>query len=164
MAAMEWLEALTYIITILGLPGAIGVFVYEQRKERQNEEYELHRTLSQEYDDFLKLVLDHADLLLLQRDRSGGELTDEQKERKHILLTMLVSLFEKAFIIVYDTNMSRDQRRRWLSWEDDMREWCRRADFRAELPRLLEGEDDEFGAYILAIAEAEAGQARPAPA
>jgi hypothetical protein len=52
--------------------------------------------------------------------------------------------------------MGRDARRRWLSWEDDMREWCRREDFRAVLPELLEGEDDAFSQHILAIAQPEA--------
>jgi hypothetical protein len=33
-----------------------------------------------------------------------------------------------------------------------MRQWCRREDFRALLPVLLEGEDPEFGAYIRALA------------
>jgi hypothetical protein len=42
--------------------------------------------------------------------------------------------------------------RRWLSWEDYMRVWCRSADFRALLPVLLEGEDPEFGVYIRALA------------
>ena len=50
--------------------------------------------------------------------------------------------------------MSGQQRRRWLSWEDYMREWCRRADFRAMLPELLEGEDPEFGHYIRGLAAA----------
>jgi hypothetical protein len=72
---------------------------------------------------------------------------------------MLVSLFEKAYIILYSEDMGRDARRRWLSWEDDMREWCRREDFRAALPQLLEGEDDEFSKHILRIAQAEAAVA-----
>ena len=37
-----------------------------------------------------------------------------------------------------------------------MREWCRRADFRAALPELLEGEDDAFSKQILQISQAEA--------
>jgi hypothetical protein len=68
---------------------------------------------------------------------------------------MLVSLFEKAYIILYDDDMGRDARRRWLSWEDDMREWCRKNDFKDILPDLLEGEDDQFSAYILAVAKSE---------
>jgi hypothetical protein len=36
-----------------------------------------------------------------------------------------------------------------------MREWCRKNDFQDILPDLLEGEDDEFSAYILAVAKSE---------
>ena len=48
--------------------------------------------------------------------------------------------------------MDSRQRRRWLSWEDYMRQWCTRGDFRALLPVLLEGEDPEFSTYIRALA------------
>lgn len=148
------LEALSYIVTILGLPTAIGVFVYEQGKQRQNEQHELHRMLSEEYDGFLKLSLDHADLLLIRRDAPRQDLTEEQLERRHILFSILISLFEKAYIIIYEDNMTRDTGRLWASWEDDMREWCSRDDFREALPQLLEGEDDEFSDHIRAIAAA----------
>jgi hypothetical protein len=53
---------------------------------------------------------------------------------------------------MYEPKMTAQQRRRWLSWEDYMREWCRRADFRAMLPELLEGEDPEFVVYLRALA------------
>ena len=152
---MVWLEALSYLVTILGFPGAIAVFVYEHRRRQANEEAELHRNLSEEYDNFLRLVLDNADLLLLRRSGAPPDLTDEQLERREIVFRMLVSLFEKAYIILYDDDMGRDARRRWLSWEDDMREWCRKKGFQAVLPELLEGEDDEFSAYILALAKSE---------
>jgi hypothetical protein len=65
---------------------------------------------------------------------------------------MLISLFERAYLLLYEPKMSAQQRRRWLSWQDYMREWCRRADFRALLPELLEGEDLEFGGYIRGLA------------
>ncbi|MDH3670326.1 MAG: hypothetical protein OES46_04090 [Gammaproteobacteria bacterium] len=152
---MVWLEALSYVVTILGFPAAICVFVYEHRRRRSNEENELHRHLSEEYDNFLRLVLDNADLLLLRRPRKPPTLSEEQAERREVIFRMLVSLFEKAYIILYAENMGRDAKRRWLSWEDDMREWCRREDFRTLLPELLEGEDDAFGRHILTIAQPE---------
>jgi hypothetical protein len=31
-------ELLSYIVTVVALPFAIGVFLFEQRKERENEE------------------------------------------------------------------------------------------------------------------------------
>ncbi len=154
---MTILEALSYIVTILGFPVAIYVFIDEQRRRKRNEEAELHRQLSEEYDNFLRLALDNADLLLWRHAATPVTFTEEQLERRDILFRMLVSLFEKAYIILYSDDMDRDAQRRWLSWEDDMREWCRRAEFRALLPALLEGEDDAFSARIGAIAREEAG-------
>jgi hypothetical protein len=154
MSLMIILEALSYVVTILGLPLAIAVFVHEQRKSRQNEENAVHRLLSEEYDRFLSVLLDHSDLLLLQ-SRPELNLSEEQEERKYVLLSILVSLFEKAYIILHSPNMSRDTQRLWQSWEDYMREWCRREDFRRLLPRLLEGEDAQFSAHIRRIAAEE---------
>jgi len=148
---MIWLESLSYVVTILGFPIAIFVFVYERRRSLQNEESELHRHLSEEYDNFLRLVLDNADLLLLRVPASPVTLSEEQLERREIIFMMLVSLFEKAYIILYNENMNRDARRRWMSWEDDMREWSRREEFVALLPKLLQGEDDAFSRHLMEI-------------
>ncbi len=61
---------------------------------------------------------------------------------------MLVSLFERAYLVLYDESMSAKQSRRWRSWEDYMREWCARNDFRNALADLLRGEDPDFVSYI----------------
>jgi hypothetical protein len=53
--------------------------------------------------------------------------------------------------------MSETESRRWNSWDDYMREWCRREDFHNALPHLLRGEDPEFQDYIRRIAEEERG-------
>ena len=150
---MVWLEALSYLVTILGFPIAIIVFVYEQRRSYSNEEKELHRELSEEYDGFLKLVMENSDLLLLSSDTVDRSLTDEQSERRGVMFRILISLFEKAYIILYENKMNENATRRWLSWEDDMHEWCQKKEFRQALPNLLEGEDDEFSQYILNIAQ-----------
>jgi hypothetical protein len=150
---MVWLEALSYVITILGFPTAIIVFIFEHRRRLGNEENELHRHLSEEYDNFLRLVLDNADLLLLRASNAPPALSEEQLERREIIYRMLVSLFEKAYIILYSEDMKQDAKRRWMSWEDDMTEWCRKREFLALLPELLEGEDDAFSQHILAIAK-----------
>ena len=51
-----------------------------------------------------------------------------------VIFDMLISLFERAYLLVWEPDMSEKQLRRWHSWEDYMREWCRREDFRAALP------------------------------
>jgi hypothetical protein len=161
MTWFEWVEALSYIVTIFGLPLAIIVFLFEQRRERQNEEEEIYQRLSDEYASFLRLVLDNADLQLLRREAGELPLTPEQQERKYALFTILTSLFERAYLLVYEEHMGRQAQRLWLSWEDYLREWCRRRDYRDLLPDLLEGEDPDFAAHIRRIAAEEAR--RPPP-
>jgi hypothetical protein len=155
MDMRETWEFLSYVVTVIGLPFALLVFIYEQRKERRNEDEEIFQRLSDEYREFLKLVLDNSDLQLLRRQSARQELTEEQKERRLAIFGILISLFERAYLLVYEENMDRKTRRLWQSWEDYMREWIRRQEFRDSLPQLLEGEDPEFTQHIRALADSE---------
>ena len=151
MLDLETWELLSYIVTAIGLPLAILAFLWEQKKERDNEEEEVYQLLSDNYQDFLKITLDNPDLRLFSAEPTRN-LSAEQRERMVIIFNMLVSLFERAYILLYEERMSSKQARRWESWADYMREWCRREDFRALLPTLLQGEDAEFAGYICKLA------------
>jgi len=152
---LEWWELASYVVTVVGLPFAIVVFMMEQRRERQNEEEELFQRLSDDYAEFLKLTLEHADLQLTHEETDEARLTPEQLERKEVLFEILTALFERAFILVYEDEMTRQSQRLWASWEDYMRAWCRRHDFRRRLPNLLQGEDPDFVTYLSRLAEEE---------
>ena len=151
MLDLETWELLSYIVTTIGLPCAIVVFLYEQKKERDSDEEEVYQLLSDNYQDFLKVGLDNPDLRLFSSAQTP-DLTAEQRERMVIIFNMLISLFERAYILLYEDDMSAKQTRRWESWADYMREWCQREDFRALLPTLLHGEDAEFAGYICKLA------------
>lgn len=151
MTAEFW-EIASYVVTVVALPFGIIVYVFEQRKERQNEEEELYQRLSDEYAEFQQLLLENADLRLISGNVPDSEMTDEQRERKLIIFDLLVSLFERAYILVYEENMSKQTQRLWATWEDYIRFWTRRSDFRKSLDALLDGEDLEFSAYIKQIA------------
>ncbi|OGT03350.1 MAG: hypothetical protein A2143_02620 [Gallionellales bacterium RBG_16_57_15] len=154
MAALETWELLSYVVTVIGLPLAIAVFIFEQRKERDNEEEEVYQLLSDNYQEFLKIALEHPDLRLFASEETAA-LSVEQRERMFIIFSMLISLFERAYLLLYEDAMTEKQSRRWRSWEDYMGEWCNRADFRSALPALLRGEDPEFAAYIRNLAASE---------
>lgn len=156
MTFLEQLEALSYLVTVIGLPLGIYVYLRDQRKERKNEEEEVYVRLSDQYAAFLQLVLQNADLQLTTRRSPTTPFTPEQQERRLVLFEILIALFERAFLLVYEPDMDRDELRLWGSWEDYMREWCRRADFRESLPELLRGEDPDFAAYIRRLAAEEA--------
>jgi hypothetical protein len=156
MTTETW-ELMSYVVTVIGLPLAIMVFLYEQRKERDNEEEEVYQLLADNYQDFLKVVLENPDLRLFAAEATP-DLTAEQRERMFVIFSMLISLFERAYLLLYEQGMSARQRRRWSSWEDYMREWCGRIDFRESLPVLLRGEDPAFARYIMELLAAGDGQ------
>jgi hypothetical protein len=151
MSAIETWELLSYVVTVVGLPLAISVFIFEQRKERDNEEEEVYQLLSDNYQEFLRVALEHPDLRLFASEETPA-LSEEQHERMFIIFSMLISLFERSYLLLYENDMTEKQLRRWRSWEDYMGEWCNRADFRASLPALLRGEDPEFADYIQKLA------------
>jgi len=154
MTLLEAFELASYAVTVVALPFAVWVFLAEQRKERENEEEEAYQHLSDAYNDFLRVVLANADLQL----RSAPALPDptaEQNERMRVIFDMLVSLFERAYLVAYKDEMTATESRRWNSWDDYMREWTRRDDFFNALPLLLRGEDPAFQSYIKRVAQEE---------
>lgn len=156
---MTWIEAFelaSYVVTVVGLPFGVWVFLMQQRKERENEEEEAYQTLSDAYNDFLKVVLAHADLQLRTHSALPNP-TAEQRERMMVIFDMLISLFERAFLVAHKDDMSPEEQRRWNSWDDYMREWCHRDDFALALPLLLRGEDPQFQAYLQRVLGEERG-------
>ena len=156
MNARDAWEFASFVVTALGLPFAIGFFVWQERKERDNEEEEGYQVLSNAYNDFLKVVLAHPDLHLRTSEPLANPSV-EQNERMLVIFDMLMSLFERAYLVAYKPKMSETEARRWNSWDDYMREWCRREDFNNALPQLLRGEDPEFQSYLSRIAKEERG-------
>jgi hypothetical protein len=156
MISRDTWELWSFIVTALGLPVAIVIFMWQQRKERENEDEEGYQLLSNAYNDFLKVVLAHPDLQLRSNEQLPNA-TPEQIERMLVIFDMLISLFERAYLVAYKPKMSDEERRRWNSWDDYMREWCRRDDFFNALPLLLRGEDPDFQTYIRRVASQERG-------
>lgn len=152
MDSLETWELASYIVTVFGFPFGIFVYMLDRRKERQNEEEEIYQKLTDEYADFSKLLLENADLRLMSVEVPDERLTPEQIERKKIIFDILISLFERAYILVYEEDMKPQTQRLWSTWDDFIRGWCRRRDFRGALPELLLGEDPDFGEYIRRVA------------
>lgn len=153
MGTLEHWELASYVVTVFGLPYAILLFAHQSYKERQLENEEIYQALAEEYSKFANLMIVNADLRLMTDPVPDAQLTPEQKERKKIIFDMLVALFERAFILVYEDKMDKQTRRLWATWEDYILFWCKREDFRNILPELLNGEDPDFSAYIRKAAQ-----------
>ncbi len=162
MSFLDWWNLLGNASLVIGVPLAIFSFLWDTRRQRkivgeelQQKQEEIYLRLSDEYVGFLKLLLDHPELRLLSPTPTM-HFSAEQEEQRLLIFGILVSLFERAYILVYENYMDAETKRRWLSWEDYMRDWCRRADFRAALKFHLQGEDEDFRKHIEHIVAEEA--------
>lgn len=153
MTVLEMWELASYVVTVIGLPFALFAYIFDQRKERQNEDDEIYQKLSDEYAEFSKLLLENSDLRLMSTYLPDHALEPEQLERKRIMFDILISLFERAFILVYEDDMTAHTKRHWSSWEDYIRFWLRRPDFCVSLEELLDGEDPDFQKYMRKISQ-----------
>ena len=72
-------ETASYVVTVIGLPVAIAIFIADQRKERRNEEEESWQRLSDAYNDFLQVVIDHPDLSCAR----GGATRASRRSRRN---------------------------------------------------------------------------------
>ncbi len=141
-------ELLSYIVTVVALPFAIVVFWLEQKKERGNEQEELFVKLLDEYNELAKILIDNSDLCLLTGKKAKDNFTPEQEEKKFVIYDLLVSFFERAFILIYEINMNKLETRMWQTWEDYIDFWLKKEDFRKVVPELLSGEDPDFVDYM----------------
>ncbi len=148
MTVSEFWELASYVVVALGAPYAVILFMYEKKKEFQIEHEEIYQSLAEEYAKFAQLLIDNADLRLMTGPVADADLTPDQKERKRIIFDVLIALFERAYILVYEDEMDKQTSRLWATWEDYILFWCKRDDFRTHLPELLPGEDPDFVAYI----------------
>ncbi len=143
MTLLEFFELLSYVATVIGIPLAIFTFALQERKERQNEQEEIYDKLMGHYAEIQEKLFEYPEL-----DMHTTESPDpETKRRQYILYEMLISLFERSFILL-EGEKDPEYQRMWNSWVDYILQWLEKPNFCAALPRLMKGEDPDFVAYI----------------
>ena len=128
---------------ILGVPVTIIAFIYQERKERQSEQEEIYDKLMQHYAEIQDKLFTHPEI-----DQHTTPLQDpEEYRRQRIVYEMLISLFERAYILLEDEK-SPDYQRMWNSWLDYINVWVGRPNFQAILPEMMRGEDPDFVRFM----------------
>ncbi|MFA7277037.1 MAG: hypothetical protein WC043_09580 [Pseudobdellovibrionaceae bacterium] len=140
---LQWMELLSYVATVVGIPLALGVFMHQERKERQNEQEEIYDKLMGHYTEIQEKLFEYPELDVHDMPLANPE----DARRQYILYQMVVSLFERSYILLA-SEADPSYQRMWNSWVDYIREWLRHPNFCSALPRLMEGEDKEFVAYM----------------
>lgn len=140
---LEWFEFLSYVATVIGIPLAVATFMLQEKKERQNEQEEIYDKLMAHYAEIQDKLFNYPELDLHDRPSEDKETA----RRQYILYEMLISLFERSFILL-ESEKDLAYQRMWNSWVDYIRVWIAKPNFRASLPELMRGEDPDFVAYM----------------
>jgi hypothetical protein len=94
---LEWMELASYIATVFGIPFAIVVFMHQELKERRIEQQEIYDKLMDHYTEIQDKLFEFPEI-----DFHDNPIYDpEDARRQYILYEMVVSLFERSFILLY---------------------------------------------------------------
>lgn len=143
---LELFELLSYLATVIGIPMALATFMYQEHKERITEQSEIYDDLMSHYAQIQNKLFEFPEID--QHDKPLPNL--ENARRQRIVYEMIVSLFERAFIMLYGEK-DPEYRRMWNSWSDYVNYWTSQQNFRQALPELMKGEDSAFVDYMKSV-------------
>lgn len=101
-------ELLSYIAIILGIPAAIFQYAQAVRKEQRDRESASYEVVEDKYFEFQRLCLAYPRLDVWDLPHSEPmELSAEEKKQELIAFTLLLSIFQRGFLM--HTAMSPQQ-------------------------------------------------------
>lgn len=126
-----YLENISYLITIVGVPIAIFVYLREQKRQREEREYGTYDALDDKYIELQQLCLSYSNLDVFDTPFAPTpKLTEEQKKQEEAILLIRISIFERAYLM-YTRTDSNCRNEQWAGWELEIKEWFSRDNFRA---------------------------------
>jgi len=141
-------ELLDRLTVLIGVPAGLYHYTRTTKKEQRDREYGTYNALDEKYLEFLKLCLDHPSLDVFDiPDETPRQLTEEQAKIELIAFTMLISMFERAFLMYRDQSTAV-KRRQWSGWDSYIREYCERKNFRRDWEILGDEFDEDFQRYM----------------
>ena len=126
----QYLEMATYLITILGLPFALYIYINEQKAQRAEREYGTYDALDDKYIELQQLCIQYPKLDIFDTPFvNPNTLTEEEQKQEEALLLIRISIFERAFLM-YQREAAQAKANQWQGWEIDILEWLERKNFK----------------------------------
>ena len=127
----QYLELATFMITIMGVPAALYIYLKEQNDQRSEREYGTFDALDQKYIEIQQLCLEYSELDVFDSPFANPkELSEEQQKQEEAILLIRISIFERAFLM-YQRTTSKSKKDQWQGWEVEIKEWLERDNFKS---------------------------------
>jgi hypothetical protein len=122
-------ELASYVVTALGVPAAIYVYMREQASLRYEREYGTFDSLDDKYIELQTLCLEHSELDVFDTPfEQAPNLTEGQKKQEEALLLIRIAIFERAYLM-YKRISKGTKQSQWQGWENEISEWLERPNF-----------------------------------
>jgi len=142
------LDYLNYLVIIIGVPGTIYEYIRVKKKEQLDKAYETYNALDEKYLEFLNICLEYPELDIFDiPDVNPMELNEQQKKKEIIAFTILISIFERAYLMYYNQS-SEIKKKQWSGWDNYIRASIKRENFKSALKITGEQFDSDFHKYI----------------
>ncbi len=124
------LDILSRAAVLIGIPVGLFQFWLKVRQEKRDRDYGTYNALDDKYISFQQLCLAHPQLDIFDiPDAPSTTLTSEQRKQELVALTLLFSIFERAFLMYLDRSKAIRQRQ-WTGWQTYLTSYCARSNFR----------------------------------
>ena len=142
------LEALSYIVILLGVPTGLVQYFQAVKKEQLDREYGTYNALDEKFLEFQNLCLAHPYLDIFDLpDKVPITLSPAQHKEELIAFTMLFSIFERAFLMYCDQAAPIKQRQ-WMGWDEYIQSYCKRGNFKLAWQTCGGTFDKDFEKYM----------------
>lgn len=141
-------ELIAYIVTIFGFPIAIYIFYLERERERTEIKAQALMQSSDRYVEFLTLSLNYPRLDIFSVPTANKyELTAEEVRIESSLISMLIDMFERAYLM-YHIEQKCIHQSQWDGWVGTIKSYCYRDNFKREWEIVGNQFDTNFYSFM----------------
>jgi hypothetical protein len=149
LVSLDGLEALSSMVVILGIPAGLVRYFVATRREARDREQATYDALDANFVRFHRLCFDNPALGIDDGTREVGERSPsaEDEVQRRAAFTILLSLFERAFLM-YSDHSDAVRQQQWKGWDEYFRDYLNNPYFRQAAASLSAYWDIRFQGYL----------------
>lgn len=140
-----------YLFGMVGVIMATSTFVWNVFKDRNQKLNQIYDSLDDKYLEYLKWCFENVDLDVydISNNKVGHNqntlYTPSDVKKELIAFTVLLNIFERAFLAYNDPGVPEDIKdRQWSGWHEYIKAFADRENFKKAIETLYSG---SFGSY-----------------
>jgi hypothetical protein len=146
---IDLFEFISNLATVIGIPMAIIIFLYEKRKERIKNDLESFFQSNDRYMQFLNKVFENPELNCGEFRNNDPDVKNSKFNVKQLTLyTQLIMILEQTWYTYKRSGFKSKRNNIWKTWEQAYCFWSGREDFRSAWKIINPNTESTFRKYM----------------